>query len=64
MALVLSRRVGESIHIGDDVVVTVVEINKGQVRMVFTAPKSIKIMREELLSCGRTMDKLRRDSHG
>lgn len=47
--LVLSRKVGESIHVGDDVRVTLVRISDGSVRIGFTAPKSMNIVREELV---------------
>jgi carbon storage regulator len=46
--LTISRRVGERILIGDDVVVEVVEISGGSVRIGITAPKAKQIYREEL----------------
>ena len=46
--LVLSRRQGESIVIGDDVVVTIVEVRGGQVRVGIDAPRSIEVHREEV----------------
>jgi carbon storage regulator len=46
--LVLSRRVGESVLIGDDIEVKVNEIGGGQVRMSFTAPKEVAIVRKEI----------------
>ncbi|MEP3481295.1 MAG: carbon storage regulator CsrA [Fuerstiella sp.] len=46
--LVLSRKVGESIQIGDNIFVSVVEVKGGRVRLSFDAPKDIKIIREEL----------------
>lgn len=46
--LVLTRRVGESITIGDDVVVTVVAASGGQVRVGITAPRSVQVLREEI----------------
>jgi carbon storage regulator len=46
--LVLSRRIGESITIGDDITVTILEIRKNQVRIGITAPKSVVIYREEI----------------
>lgn len=48
MALVLGRREAESILIGDDIRITVLEINKGQVKLAFTAPPDVVIMREEV----------------
>lgn len=46
--LVLSRRTGEAVNIGDDVVVTVLQVRGGQVRIGVTAPKGLKIIRDEL----------------
>lgn len=46
--LVLTRRVGESIMIGDDVVVTVTAIRGGQVTVGISAPKEIDVHREEV----------------
>jgi carbon storage regulator len=46
--LVLTRRLGESITIGDDVKVIVVGIDGSQVKLGIEAPKSIEIYREEL----------------
>jgi carbon storage regulator len=47
--LVLSRRVGESIVIGDDVTVTVLEVRGEVVRIGIDAPRSVAVHREELL---------------
>jgi carbon storage regulator len=46
--LVLSRRVGEKITIGDDVVVTILAIKGNQVRVGIDAPASVTILRSEL----------------
>ncbi len=46
--LVLSRRQGESIVIGGDVVVTIIEVRGGQVRVGIDAPRSIEVHREEV----------------
>jgi carbon storage regulator len=46
--LVLSRNAGESIIIGHDIVVTVVETRGDQVRLGITAPRSVPIHREEV----------------
>lgn len=48
--LVLTRKVGESLVIGDNVVVTVVALKGGQVRIGIEAPRDISIQRDELLS--------------
>lgn len=47
--LVLSRKVGEEIVIGDNIRVTVVAINGNQVRLGFQAPEQVSIFREEVL---------------
>jgi carbon storage regulator len=46
--LVLSRKVGERIWIGDDISVTVVRIAGGGVRLGIDAPASLAVVREEL----------------
>lgn len=47
--LVLSRKSMERIHIGDNVVVTVLEISGRHVRIGISAPTDIHILRHELL---------------
>ena len=46
--LVLSRRPDESLFIGDDIKITVLDIRGGQVRLGIVAPESIKVHREEV----------------
>lgn len=46
--LILTRRVGESLRIGDEVSVTVLGIKGSQVRIGVNAPKSISVHREEV----------------
>ncbi len=46
--LVLSRKVGEKILIGDDIAVTVVRIAQGIVRIGVEAPTELPIVREEI----------------
>ena len=46
--LILTRTVGQSLMIGDDVTVTVLGIKGSQVRVGFTAPRSICVDREEV----------------
>jgi len=46
--LVVSRKVGERIIIGDDIVVTVVRVAQGTVRIGVEAPKDMPIVREEI----------------
>jgi carbon storage regulator len=46
--LVLSRKAEESMFIGDDIKITVLDIRGGQVRIGITAPQNVKIHREEV----------------
>mgnify|MGYP000229923864 CR=1 FL=1 len=46
--LVLSRRLGETLIIGDDVKVTVLGISGNQVRLGIAAPKEVSVHREEV----------------
>lgn len=46
--LVLTRKPGESLHIGDDIKVTLMEIKGNQIRVGVDAPPSVKIYREEI----------------
>jgi carbon storage regulator len=48
--LVLSRRVGESIVIGDDITITVLEFRGEVVRLGVDAPRSVQVRRQELLA--------------
>jgi len=46
--LILTRRVGETLIIGDDVTVTVLGIKGHQVRLGINAPKTVSVHREEI----------------
>jgi carbon storage regulator len=46
--LVLSRKLGEKIVIGQDIVLTVIEVTGNRVRLGITAPDDVPIFREEL----------------
>jgi len=48
--LILTRRVGETLLVGDDVEVTVLGSKGNQVRVGINAPKTIPVIREELLT--------------
>jgi carbon storage regulator len=46
--LVLTRRTGQSILVGDDIVVTILELSRDQVRIGIRAPRSVSVHREEV----------------
>jgi carbon storage regulator len=46
--LVLTRRPGESVMIGDDVVITVLDVRGDVVRLGIKAPRSVQVHREEV----------------
>jgi carbon storage regulator len=46
--LVITRKKGESILIGDDIEITVVKADDGSVKLAIEAPKNITILRKEL----------------
>ena len=48
--LILTRRVGESLMIGDDVTITVLGVKGNQVRIGVNAPKEVAVHREEILN--------------
>lgn len=56
--LILTRRVGETIMIGDEVTVTVVGVRGNQVQVGINAPKSVAVHREEIY------DRIKREQQG
>jgi len=46
--LVLSRKLGEKIVIGDNIVITVVKIDRNQIRIGIEAPQDVPVYREEI----------------
>ncbi len=56
--LILTRRVGETLVIGDDVTVTVLGIKGNQVRIGVNAPKDVSVHREEIY------DRIQREKSG
>lgn len=46
--LVLTRKTGESIKIGDDIEITVVSVKGDQIKLGITAPKDVEIFRKEV----------------
>ena len=52
--LILQRKVGESLLIGEDVEISVLSVEAGRVRLAIEAPKSVSILRAELRSAADT----------
>lgn len=48
MMLVLTRKTGESIQIGDDIEITIVSIKGDQIKLGINAPKNVEIHRKEI----------------
>jgi carbon storage regulator CsrA len=46
--LILTRRIGETLMVGDEVTVTVLDVKGNQVRIGINAPKSVQVHREEI----------------
>ena len=55
--LVLSRRIGESVVVGDDVTITVLEVRGDVVRVGIDAPRSVAVHRAELLEQLETVNR-------
>ena len=47
--LILSRRAGESVTIGNDIKVKVVSVSGNQVRLGIEAPREVRVLREEII---------------
>ena len=60
--LILTRRVGETVMIGDDVTVTILGVKGNQVRVGINAPKNVAVHREEIYE--RIKREQRGDSEG
>lgn len=46
--LVLMRKLGQKLMIGDNIEITVTDIGRGQIRLGITAPREVSILRKEL----------------
>lgn len=46
--LVLSRKLGEQVVVNDNIVITVIEIERGKIKIGFDAPSTVPILRKEL----------------
>lgn len=55
--LVLTRRRGESVLIGDKVEITIVEIQGDKIKIGVSAPKKIEVLRKELVSQAKDANK-------
>ncbi|HEY0961356.1 MAG: carbon storage regulator CsrA [Gammaproteobacteria bacterium] len=56
--LILTRRVGETLMVGDDVTVTVLGVKGNQVRIGVNAPKDVAVHREEIY------ERIRKETEG
>ncbi len=62
--LTLTRKVGESIRIGDDIEIVVKEIRRNQVRIGIVAPREIPIYREEVYESMKAEEAEEQDDTG
>lgn len=52
--LILQRKAGESLFIGDEIEISVLSVEAGRVRLAIEAPKSVSILRSELKNAAAT----------
>jgi carbon storage regulator len=62
--LVLTRRPGESLLIGPDVVLTVLEVDGDRIKIGISAPRSVTILRQELSDAIKSENLQAASSHG
>lgn len=55
--LVLSRKYGEKIYIGDGICITVVDIDRGKIRLGVEAPPDVPIYRQEIAPYNHPLNK-------
>src|SRR5262245_21323492 len=51
--LILSRKIGEKVFIGDDITVMVIDVDRGKIRLGIEAPRDVPVFREELVTRGQ-----------
>ena len=56
--LVLTRKLGESIQIGDDIIVTVLRIKGNSIRLGIDAPTQVRIIRREMESFSKRVERV------
>lgn len=52
--LILQRKAGEAIHIGEDIIIRISEIGSDRVKVAIDAPREYSIVREELITAAET----------
>jgi carbon storage regulator len=57
--LVLSRRTNESIHIGDEIYITVLGVDGDKVKIGISAPRKVTILRGEIFDAFQSQEKLK-----
>ena len=62
--LILTRRVGETLMIGDEVTVTVLGVKGNQVRIGVNAPRDVAVHREEIYERIKAEQDLQKERHG
>ncbi|MDR0476287.1 MAG: carbon storage regulator CsrA [Treponema sp.] len=60
--LILSRKLNEKIMIGEDIAVSIIEIRGDQVRLGVTAPKNVKVYRQEVFDAIKAENKAAAES--
>ena len=61
--LILSRRPGASVTLGDDIVVTVVSVNGNQVLLGINAPREVRVLRDEIYKAIREENQAAAKAH-
>ncbi|MDR1788639.1 MAG: carbon storage regulator CsrA [Treponema sp.] len=62
--LILSRKAGEKLMIGDEVSVSIIEVRGDQVRIGVDAPRQVKVYRQEVFDAIKAENKAAADSVG